>query len=338
MVDGVSDGEEAVACARRHGHSLILMDMKMPVMEGLQATRAIRPLPERSLVPTLAMTGNAFAEGRDRCLAAGMNGRTGKPLELNTLWATIQQWRLSQAARPASECPGPGRGARHHSPALIRCSGLASLIGLSKSDHGVPQQQRGQHPHGHTDQGVEHLPSPWPAKPGCQPAGPEAEQGEPAQAGAAGTRDEPAAQRGRLLRADAAHQQHSVEVDVGIEQRESRGLRQRGSASQTGTTHCRIQAARMSGAAQRLPPVQPQEDRTGEREGAGQPRTAPEHLRHPQHASGNQDGVHHRAKQHHAADVLAAQTLAQHEGVLRPDRHDESEAQGQALNEHVQGQ
>ena len=78
VVDGVSDGEEAVACARRHDHSLILMDMKMPVMEGLQATRAIRPLPERSLVPTLAMTGNAFAEGRDRCLATGMNGHTGK--------------------------------------------------------------------------------------------------------------------------------------------------------------------------------------------------------------------------------------------------------------------
>ena len=97
LVDMVSNGQEAVERARVEDYALILMDMKMPVMDGLQATHAIRQLPGRSAVPILAMTANAFADDRDRCIAAGMNGHIGKPVEPNVLYSTLMQWLLKSS-------------------------------------------------------------------------------------------------------------------------------------------------------------------------------------------------------------------------------------------------
>jgi len=93
-VDMVSNGREAVERVRTTSYALILMDMRMPVLDGVQATRLIRAIPGQAAVPILAMTANAFADDRNRCLAAGMNGHISKPVEPDVLYAAVMQWLL----------------------------------------------------------------------------------------------------------------------------------------------------------------------------------------------------------------------------------------------------
>ena len=87
-----SNGQEAVEKARDGDYALILMDVQMPVMNGLEATRAIRQIPGMAGVPILALTANAFDDDRDVCLAAGMDDHIGKPVEPDALCTTLLHW------------------------------------------------------------------------------------------------------------------------------------------------------------------------------------------------------------------------------------------------------
>jgi signal transduction histidine kinase/ActR/RegA family two-component response regulator len=91
-VDIAENGREAVEKVSATRYHIILMDMQMPVLDGLDATRQIRQLPECATMPILAMTANAFTEDKDRCFAAGMDDFLSKPVKPEILYATLLKW------------------------------------------------------------------------------------------------------------------------------------------------------------------------------------------------------------------------------------------------------
>ena len=91
-VDTAVDGFDAASLAHAHRYDLVLMDVQMPVVNGLDATRRIRTLPGWADIPILALSANAFAQDRQACLDAGMNDLLVKPINPKLLYTTLLQW------------------------------------------------------------------------------------------------------------------------------------------------------------------------------------------------------------------------------------------------------
>ncbi|HEY6514180.1 MAG TPA: PAS domain-containing protein [Burkholderiaceae bacterium] len=122
QVDVALTGEEAVQAAQRERYDLILMDVQLPGIDGLQATREIRAMPAYSDTPVLSMTANAFGEDRLACEQAGMQDHIVKPVNPELLYRTLLRWLPPGAmaaadATPAAAAPTP-EPARPSEPVL----------------------------------------------------------------------------------------------------------------------------------------------------------------------------------------------------------------------------
>ncbi|MEJ2791927.1 response regulator [Iodobacter sp. LRB] len=92
IVDLAENGQQALNKVQQVSYDLVLMDMQMPVMDGIAATQKIRGWPDFASLPIVAMTANAMQADQERCAAAGMNGHVAKPIEPHDLWMALLRW------------------------------------------------------------------------------------------------------------------------------------------------------------------------------------------------------------------------------------------------------
>ncbi|CAN7229988.1 response regulator [Pseudorhodoferax sp. LjRoot39] len=140
-VDVAGDGAIGVAMADRaldaaQAYDLVLMDMQMPVMDGVAASRALRSRAAHDALPILAMTANAMQADRERCAAAGMNDFVAKPIEPEQLWQALARWVRPRPGLPVSQAATaaapPTAAAASLPPALAAIAGLDTATGLRR--------------------------------------------------------------------------------------------------------------------------------------------------------------------------------------------------------------
>jgi two-component system, sensor histidine kinase and response regulator len=120
-VDVASDGQAALTMVTQAAYDLVFMDMQMPVMDGVTATRAIRQLHGMDKLPIVALTANAMEKDRHACMAAGMDDVLVKPIDPQCMWDVLLRWLTAPyGVGLASERPWPAAtapAARQESPA-----------------------------------------------------------------------------------------------------------------------------------------------------------------------------------------------------------------------------
>ncbi len=133
-VDVAENGQVALDMLQQHAadyYAAVLMDMQMPVLDGLSATSEIRKLPRLAGLPVVAMTANAMEQDRERCLAAGMNDYVAKPIDPDELSRVLLKWirpGAFQAARLPAETSMPSAEQVRELPRHI--DGLDAELGL----------------------------------------------------------------------------------------------------------------------------------------------------------------------------------------------------------------
>ena len=135
-VDVAGDGREALARAALRRYDLVLMDVQMPGMDGLEATRLLRADPTHAGLPIVAMTAHALVQDRQRSLDAGMDDHLTKPIDPQALCAALLRWIRPGPAAPEQVPPPPAEPALAPQTAwgerLPECAGLDTGIGLRR--------------------------------------------------------------------------------------------------------------------------------------------------------------------------------------------------------------
>jgi PAS domain S-box-containing protein len=140
VVDIADNGRVALdmvqAQPAQPAYDVVLMDMQMPVMDGVTATRTLRADPRHDAMPILAMTANAMQVDRQRCMDAGMQDYISKPIEPDALWQALARWlkpRPGAAASPAAAPPPAPAAAEAPGPGLSPVDGLDMQAGLRRA-------------------------------------------------------------------------------------------------------------------------------------------------------------------------------------------------------------
>ena len=102
IIDEATDGIGAIKKAKQQRYDLILMDIQMPQMDGLEATKVIRSLPGWATTPIIALTAHAFTEDKTACFDAGMTDFLAKPIDTQKFFETLLKWLPQKHTKPAS--------------------------------------------------------------------------------------------------------------------------------------------------------------------------------------------------------------------------------------------